>query len=246
MVRAGPFTRRLSAARRFATASVPLDTVRAAARAAGAQPTDVVLAALGGAIRQVLPERASQRTLRAAVPVLARTGAEATDTGNRTAALWVRVPLDEPDPIRRLGRVAADRQQGVGSARPAGTRFVLERLGGILPGPLHWLAVRGSYRGRFFHTIVSVMPGPRRIPRLGPAELFAAFPVLPMANRVGLTLGALVWGDALCLGMASETRTMPDPQALLNAVLADIERMAAAGRQAAAPADDDRPRAAEL
>jgi diacylglycerol O-acyltransferase len=239
MVRAGPFTRRLSATRRFATGSVPLGTVRAAARAAQAQPTDVVLAALGGAIRQVLPERIGPRPMRAAVPVLARTGAEATDTGNRTAALWVRVPLAEPDPVRRLSQVAADRQRGAASARPAGTRFVLERIGGVLPGPLHRLAVRATYRGRFFHTIVSVMPGPRRIPRLGPAELFAAYPLLPMAERVGLTLGGLVWGDALCLGLAGEVRSVPDMQALLAAVLADIERMAAAGRAAAPAADDD-------
>jgi diacylglycerol O-acyltransferase / wax synthase len=239
MVRAGPFTRRLSATRRFATATVPLGTVRAAARAAQAQPTDVVLAALGGAIRQVLPERVSPRPLRAAVPVLARTGAGALDTGNRTAALWVRVPLDEPDPVDRLRRVAADRQQGASSARPAGARFVLERLGGLLPGPLHRLAVRATYRGRFFHTIVSVMPGPRRIPRLGPAELFAAYPLLPMADRVGMTLGGLVWGEALCLGLAGEPRAVPNVQALLDAVLADIERMAAAGRPAATPAPDD-------
>jgi WS/DGAT/MGAT family acyltransferase len=246
MVRAGPFTRRLSGTRRFATASVQLGTIRAAARAGQAQPTDVVLAALGGAIRQVLPERTSQRPLRAAVPVLARTGAAAVDTGNRTAALWVRVPLDEPDPVRRLRRVATDRQRGARSARPAGTRFVLERLGGLLPGPVHRLAVRATYRGRFFHTIVSVMPGPRRIPRLGPAELYAAYPLLPMAERVGMTLGGLVWGDALCLGLAGEPRAVPDAQALLAAVLADIERMAAAGRPAAPAADDEHPTEASL
>jgi hypothetical protein len=246
VVRAGPFTRRSSANRRLATASVPLETVRAAARAAQAQPTDVVLAALGGAIGQVLPDAIGERkVLRAAVPVLARTGAEATDTGNRTAALWVRVPLDETDPVARLRAVAAGRARAAASARPAGTRFVLERLFGALPGPLHRLAVRASYRGRFFHTIVSVMPGPRRIPTLGPAELYSAYPVLPMAQGVGLTLGGLVWGDALCLGVAGEPHAVPDVQALLAAVLADIERMAAVTRaaptrNAAEPGDQSR------
>jgi diacylglycerol O-acyltransferase len=234
MVRTGPFTQRSSPARRLATGSVPITTVRAAARAGKAQPTDVVLAALGGAIRQVLPEPAGDRnTLRAAVPVLARTGADAADTGNRTAALWVRVPLDEPDPVARLRRVAADRLRAASSDRPAGTRFVLEKLFGVLPAPLHRLAVRFSYRGRFFHTIVSVMPGPRRVPQLGPADLFSAFPVLPMAQRVGLTLGGLVWGDALCLGLAGEPRAVPDVSALLAAVMADIERMAVAAPDAA-------------
>ncbi|HVQ95436.1 MAG TPA: wax ester/triacylglycerol synthase domain-containing protein [Mycobacteriales bacterium] len=250
MVRAGPFTRRSSPARRLATGSVPLGTVRAAARAAQAQPTDVVLAALGGAIGQVLPDAIGERkVLRAAVPVLARTGAEATDTGNRTAALWVRVPLDQPDPVARLRTVAADRAAAASSNRPAGTRFVLERLFGVLPAPLHRLAVRFSYRGRFFHTIVSVMPGPRRIPTLGPAELYSAYPVLPMAPRVGLTLGGLVWGDALCLGLAGEPRAVPDAQALLAAILADIERMATAGRPGSPPTTaepDDQSRAAGL
>jgi diacylglycerol O-acyltransferase / wax synthase len=227
MVRAGPFTRQLLPARRFATASVPLTTVRAAARAGAGQPTDVVLAALAGAVGADAPVGRRRHTLRMAVPVLARTGSAATTTGNRTAALWVTLPLDEPDPVRRLSRVAADRAQGSTSDRAAGARFVMERVGGGLPAPLHGLAVRGAYRGRFFHGIVSVMPGPRRTEWLGPAEMTAVYPVLPLAERVGLALGGLVWGDALHLGLVGEARALPNPDRLLAAVVAGIERLAA-------------------
>ena len=237
-VRAGPFTRRLLPARRFASAAVPLVTVRAAARAGGAQPTDVVLAALAGALgagtvrtagTEPPPARRPRvRPLRVAVPVLARAGSAADDTGNRTAGLWVHLPLDEPDPIRRLRLVAAERARRGTSARALGARFVMERAGGMLPAPLHALAVRAAYRGRFFHAIVSVMPGPRRTPRLGPGEIRTAHPVLPLADRVGLGLGGLAWGDALCLGLVGEARAVPDPDALLDAVVAEIERMAAA------------------
>jgi len=247
MVRAGPFTRRLRPARRLATASVPLATVRAAARAAGAQPTDVVLAALAGAVageagparrRPALPAlpalrslpalRAlpALRSLRVVVPVLARAGSSAAETGNRTAGLWVTLPLDEPDPVRRLRRVAADRARRGGSSRALGARFVMERVGGMLPARLHALAVRATYRGRFFHAIVSVMPGPRRTPQLGPAEILAAHPVLPLADRVGLGLGGLAWGDALCLGLVGDAQAVPDPDALLDAVVAEIEHIA--------------------
>jgi hypothetical protein len=228
MVRAGPFTRRLGAARQVATAPVPLATVRAASRAAaGAQPTDVVLAALGGAVRQLLPAAAERgRPMRAAVPVLARSGADATEAGNRTAALWVRVPIAEPDPVRRLAAVAADRRRGVASPRAAGTRFVLERLAALLPAPVQALAVRGSYRGRFFHTIVSVMPGPRRVVGMGEAKILAAYPILPLAERVGLALGGLVWHDALCLGLACADGVVGDPRAFLTAVVAEIDRLA--------------------
>jgi WS/DGAT/MGAT family acyltransferase len=242
-VRTGPFTRRLLPPRRFASAAVPLPTVRAAARAGGAQPTDVVLAALagavgGGAIRT--PGRA--RPLRVAVPVLARAGSAAADTGNRTAGLWVHLPLDEPDPVRRLRLVAADRARRGTSARALGARFVMERVGGMLPAPLHALAVRAAYCGRFFHAIVSVMPGPRRTPWLGPGEIRTAHPLLPLADRVGLGLGGLVWGDALCLGLVGEARAVPDPGALLGAVVAEIEAMAAAAEAARGGRDQARGR----
>jgi len=245
IVRAGPYTRPMRPARTLATASVPLATVRAAARAGGGQPTDVVLAALAGAIAQTAPDRtaldqtapdrtapgrtapARSRPLRAVVPVLARAGAAAADTGNRTAGLWVHLPVGEPDPVRRVALVAADRARRGTSTRAVGARFVMERVGGILPAPLYALAVRAAYRGRFFHAIVSVMPGPRRTPRLGPGEILAAHPVLPLADRVGLGLGGLAWGDALCLGLVGEARAVPDPAALLAAVVADIDRMAA-------------------
>jgi len=264
MVRAGPFTRRLRPARRLATASVPLATVRAAARAAGAQPTDVVLAALAGALAGAVagaegpaPRRpalrapsalralrarppAALRTLRVVVPVLARAGSSAAETGNRTAGLWVTLPLDEPDPVLRLRRVAADRARRGASGRALGARFVMERVGGVLPAPLHALAVRATYRGRFFHAIDSVMPGPRRTPQLGPAEILAAHPVLPLADRVGLGLGGLAWGDALCLGLVGDAQAVPDPDGLLDAVVAEIGRLAAAGADLAPPVPTSR------
>ncbi len=231
MVRAGPFTRRLRPARRFALASVPLTTVRAAARAAtGAQPTDVVLAALAGAVDRAEPagrRPGRLRTLRVVVPVLARAGSAAAATGNRTAGLWVRLPLGEPDPVRRLNRIATDRARRSTSARALGSRFVMEQVAGLLPAPLHALAVRAAYRGRFFHAIVSVMPGPRRRPFLGPGEVITAHPVISLADRVGLGLGGLAWGDALCLGLVGDAGAVPDPDALLASVVAEIERLAA-------------------
>lgn len=217
MVRSGPYSRRSGPERRLAVASIPLRTIRAAGRAAGAQPTDVVLAALAGAVASTTATE--RRTLRFAVPVLARSGT-ADRAGNRTAALWITVPLDEKDPATRLRRIAATRARLARSARPAAALAVVDRVGGALPGPLHRLFVAAAYRGRFFHGIVSVMPGPRRRTRFGPAELVAVHPVLPLAPRVGLGVGALTWGDSLHLGVCTDAGN--DPEALVKALVAEI------------------------
>lgn len=218
MVRAGPFTARSRAARELAVVSVPLSAVRAAGRRAGAQPTDVVLSALAGAIAATTGT--DRGNLRIAVPVLARS-ADAGRAGNRTAALWVTVPLDETDPVERLRRVAAERAGVARSARPAGALAIVE-LAGRLPAPLHRLFVAAAYRGRFFHGIVSVMPGPRRRTRFGPSEVTVVHPVLPLAPRVGLGVGALTWGDSLHLGIVTEPGH--DPETLAKALVAEIGR----------------------
>jgi hypothetical protein len=221
MVRPGPFTHRSGPGREVAVASIPLGTIRAAGRAVGAQPTDVVLAALAGAVATTTATE--RRSLRLAVPVLARSGA-AERSGNRTAALWVTVPLDEKDPVTRLRRVTDTRARVARSARPAGALAVVDTIGGALPAPLHRLFVAGAYRGRFFHGIVSVMPGPRRRTRFGPAELTAVYPLLPLAPRVGLGVGALTWGDSLHVGVCTEAGI--HPAALTKALLAEIAALA--------------------
>jgi hypothetical protein len=64
-----------------------------------------------------------------------------------------------------------------------------------------WFA-RLTYGGRFFHLVVSVMPGVRRPLHIGGGLLADVVPVLPLAEGVGVAVGAIGWGRTLGLGLA--------------------------------------------
>ena len=69
-----------------------------------------MLAVVAGAVHEVLASRAlavRDVDFRVAVPVSVRTESELGELGNRVASVIARLPVDEPDPRRRLERVIA-------------------------------------------------------------------------------------------------------------------------------------------
>ncbi|GGV28000.1 hypothetical protein GCM10010182_58660 [Actinomadura cremea] len=210
---AGP----LGARRRHTTATLPLDRVRAAARAAGVRVTDLLLALVGEVVAGVLAGRgepAAGRSLRAAVPVTLRAPAppgrgRTAVPGNLTAALRLDVPVD-PRPLRdRLAAVHRSAERRRASGRAVASTAVL-RLLGALPPPLHARAARAVYRDRFFGAIVSNMPGPDVPMSLAGVPLGDVHPILPLADGVPLAVGALSWNGVLHVAVTAEPRLLPE------------------------------------
>jgi hypothetical protein len=183
---------------RLVTRIVDAGEVRTVARALGTSTTIVVLTLVAEALAAP-----GATTVRAMVPLTARlrAGADADGTGNRTAAVAVDLPV-APAPVRRRVAAVADavaRAQGSGQAE--GSAAVLSALR-CLPGPAQRLFARLTYHGRFFHLIVSVMPGVRRPLHIGGGLVREVVPVLPLAEGVGVAVGALAWGRTLGLGLS--------------------------------------------
>jgi hypothetical protein len=180
--------------------------VRALARALGTSTTVVVAAAVAEALAAP-----GATTVRAMVPLTVRLRADADhgQTGNRTAAVAVDLPV-APGPVgRRVAAVAAALERGRASGQAEGSAAVLAVLGRFP----RW-AQRGfahlTYGGRFFHLIVSVMPGVRRPIHIGGGLVAEVVPVLPLAEGVGVAVGAIAWGRTLGLGLALDDAMLGD------------------------------------
>jgi hypothetical protein len=138
-----------------------------------------------------------------------RAGTDTGETGNRTAAVAVDLPV-APLPVRRRVAAVADAvARARDSGQAEGSAAVLSALG-RLPGPVQRLFARLTYHGRFFHLIVSVMPGVRRPLHIGGGLLHTVVPVLPLAEGVGVAVGALAWGRTLGLGLAVDDAVLGD------------------------------------
>ncbi|GAA1863039.1 bifunctional phosphatase PAP2/O-acyltransferase family protein [Actinomadura bangladeshensis] len=219
----------------FGTATLPLDRVRAVARAAGARVTDVLLALVGEAVAGVLEERgepADGRPLRTAVPMTLRapeppgTGRTAVP-GNLTAALRLDVPVGAMPVRDRLAAVHAAAERRRRSGRALASTAAM-RLMGALPPPLHARAARRTYRAGFFGGIVSNMPGPPLPMSLAGARLGDVHPILPLADGVPFAVGALSWNGALHISVTAEPNVLPEGAAFPDALLRAFGRLAAA------------------
>ncbi|MBV9848018.1 MAG: glycosyltransferase [Kutzneria sp.] len=189
-------------------------SLRAAARAVAVTDTELLITIFAEAASRVLAvDPAGPATLRLMVPWSLRGTQTARASGNCAGAVPVDLPVGPMAWGDRVAVVRAAVRARAGSAVPEAAGFVV-RAFGVLPPGLQSAAARAVYRSTWFDAIGSVLPGPRWQVRLGGALLSAAYPVLPLATGVGLSWGAITWGEwiAVCLtgtaGSAGRTRAL--------------------------------------
>ncbi len=204
--------------REFGAVTVPFDGVRRAARARGLRVTDLVIALTIDAVRTVAPELVARArgTLKVSVPLMVRAPGSGA-RGNATAAIIVDVPLrDTLDDLvaevtRRSGRLRRP-------TRALASRFVMATGLRLLPEPCAAWFARTVYGGRFLHLVVSNLPGPDEELEMLGRKTPGVYPILPLAPGTPLAMGALSWGGAFGIGLAT------DPSMLDAAAVADVIR----------------------
>ncbi|TDD85153.1 bifunctional phosphatase PAP2/O-acyltransferase family protein [Actinomadura rubrisoli] len=207
--------------RRFGTMLVPLDLVRDVARRHGARVTDVVLCAVAGGLHRVMRGGAPEGrggTCRVAVPLMMRPpggGAE----GNHTTAVMVDLPIGPMPETERLAAIVRRSRVLRSGTRPLAAWFVMRQVGRLMPAPLHARFARAVYGGRFLQGIVSSLPGPDRPMLLTGAPLTEVYPVIPLAPRAPLAVGALGVDRRLCFGVSVDPGLVDDADRLTAAVL---------------------------
>ena len=208
--------------------------VRAVARRHGVGTTALLLALVAEALHGLLTERAGEpaagATVRAMVPMTTRTraGVGSHAPGNRTAAAPVDLPVGPMPPPDRVAAVARAVAAGACTGQPEAAAAVLALLG-LLPGRLQARFVRAVYGRRFVHVLASVMPGVRRPQHLRGARLRSAYPVLPLADGVGLAVGTLHWGAGTCVGITADPGLLPEYATLPRRLRTALAAMGRAG-----------------
>lgn len=239
----------LGAARRLSVVTVELREVRLIRRAFGSDTADIVLAALADALHRLFDESATEAPaqLRAMVPLSRRRPRGRVVPGNWSSATPVSVPVVAMGVEERLVSVTDAARRALHSAQPAGADLVMRALGTWLPAGAHRLVARMVYRSRWFNMIVSTIPGPAKAPMLAGAMVRQVVPVLPLAEGVGLAVGALLWGGRLTLGITTDP-VLVDGDRLGELVEASLGDLADAARKAMASAvlDEDAPRTRSL
>jgi WS/DGAT/MGAT family acyltransferase len=210
----GPFT---TSRRQFVPVTLAARDVARAARALHAGIADLLVASAAEALGRLLSTRGEEtagRVLRIAVPrAWPAAGRHDRSPGNRSAALTLDVPVGPLSPAERLAAVRDQTGLHLRRREPDGAALVLRAMN-LLPEPAQRRAAAAVYRARWFNLLVSVFPGDRRPHRLLGQPAGEVYPVLPLADGVGLAIGAMTWERSLSVGILADAALVPDADKL--------------------------------
>jgi hypothetical protein len=207
-----------SPARGFTTVDLPLDGVREIARQRGVRVSDVLLTVVAGALSAAVPA-VPHGLLRVSVPLMVRPP-DAAAEGNLTAAVMTEVPLGpvEGGEAARLAEVARRSRRLYTGTRTLASNFAMRAAGAVLPVPGHAWFARTVYGSAMFQAIVSNMPGPDVPLSLAGPPLAGVYPILPLAPRAPIAVGALGWDGMLSVGVATDPALIADTAPLADAM----------------------------
>jgi WS/DGAT/MGAT family acyltransferase len=202
-----PLNLPLSPSRRLAWVQRPLEDLRRVKRAHGTTVNDVLLAAVAGGVRRFLTRQGDDPApLKAMVPVSVRDQDDVL--GNHLSFVFADLPCEEPDPLRRLGRVHATMTQRKRDGEPEGADLAF-KAAARTPTVVQHAISRIFASPRTFNLVVSNIPGPPgRLYMLG-CPLQAAYPVVPLADSHALSVGMTSVCDRVCLGVYADREVIP-------------------------------------
>jgi WS/DGAT/MGAT family acyltransferase len=220
--------------RRLAVVRSRLDVVRDVAHTHGATVNDVLLTAVAGGLRELLLSRGEDvrdRHPLAYEPVTLllrrRPGGHPDDAG----MIFVPLPVGVADPVERLRAVAA---------------ATAERKRHVIPAPVglptrtrlvRRIMMRVAARQRWAAVYVADVPGPRTRLHLEGAELQELFPVVPLAGRTPIGVGALSYAGALGITVVTDRDACPDIATFTDGLRTTLAELApaVAGRAVNSP-----------
>lgn len=232
--------------RRFDWLRYELADVKAVKNRLGGTVNDVVLANVAGALRHFLAlrgEDVARLDFRAMVPVNVRRKEEAGRLGNRVSTLAVPLPLDEPDPRRRLARVVETTSALKSSHQAEGVETIEEISEWGLTRLFTQLS-RLAALSRPFNVVVTNVPGPQLRAYLLGCPLRAAYPLVPLYKNQALGIALFSYDGGLFWGLNADWDALPDLHDLAEALREDFEALRKVADEAGAPAEPRRPRPA--
>ena len=208
----------MTAMRHLATHSRPMEDLKVIKRRFGTTVNDVLLTACAGALRGFGDDGA----VKAMVPVSIR--APGTSWGNRIAFLFLDLPCDEDDPVWRLRDVHVAMRERKLHRVPEGADMVLNALA-LAPRSIRRVASKVIASPQLSNLTISNIPGPQFPVYLMGCEARQAFPVVPLTDRHGLSIGMTTIHERACFGVYAQADLAADADAIATRIGAEIDTL---------------------
>ncbi len=218
--------------KRFGLVRVPLEDVKEVRRAFGGTINDVVLAGVGGGLARLLEERGElhpELALKVFCPVSVRDDSQKMQLGNRISAMFVPLPVGQPDPVERLGAISAstaglkEREQALGASALLG-------LADYAAPTLLGLAARLAHHQPFVNVVCTNVPGPQTPLYCMGARMLEAYPMVPLTRNLNLGVAILSYCGQLHIGLLGDRDLWPDLDVLeagIGEAFSELAKLAA-------------------
>jgi diacylglycerol O-acyltransferase / wax synthase len=216
-----------SAGRHLASAQCPLADLKRIGGRFDTTINDVVLAVAAGGLRGFFEQQNQPPVkLKAMVPVSLRRDGDGRGLGNQISFIYVDLPCDEPDPVRRLQGLAMAMGTRKRRGEPQGADTMLSALS-YAPRPIQHAITRIVASPRTFNLVVSNIPGPQQPLYMLGCELAEVFPVVPLSDQHGVSIGMTTINDRAYFGIYADTQSLPNANLLSTAIDESIDELLA-------------------
>ena len=203
----------------------PLDDLLQIKRTFDVKLNDVLLGVAAAGVREFLREQGEDPVrLKTMVPVNVRDSGQEGELGNQISFMFVDLPCDEPDPIRRLSDIHLATSERKRMGGPEGANDVVRSIG-LVPSPVQRFVSRLLASPQAFNLVVSNIPGPREELYMRGCPIVEAYPVVPLADRHALSIGVTTIRDGAFFGLYADRDSLPEVDVLAAHVEGAIEEL---------------------
>ncbi len=202
---------------------VPVITVKSIASALGAKINDILVASVTGALRTYLEARGGYRdelAIRAMVPVFLKNVGGDHELGNHFGLVFLDLPLRAVDPLERV-RLVKLRMDVIKSAPDAVVALGVLDAMGVASAEIERIGV--DLFTRKASVMITNVPGPPGELHLADRALRNIMVWAPVSGHIGLGVSLLSYNGEVRMGVAADTRRVPDPEVLVAAFEREIE-----------------------
>lgn len=213
-----PINGRVGPHRRFDWLTMKLDDIKAVRRTLGCTVNDIVLATVSGAVREYLIRRRvdpSTLDFRTSAPVSVRKDEDKGKLGNNVSSWIIRLPIGEPDPLRRIDAIHETTQELKKSKQALGVEMMMAAAEWA---PSSLLSLGAQASSGPINMIVTNVPGPQFPLYMLGAKLEAVFPVVPLLENMGLGIALMSYDGKVCWGFNADYEMIPDLSSFVRLV----------------------------
>jgi diacylglycerol O-acyltransferase / wax synthase len=223
--------------RRWAWSDGHFDEFKAVRSALGGSVNDVVLTAITRGFRDLLKGRgelsSEKLVVRSMVPVSVRRPGERGSLDNRISAVFVDLPVGDPDPASRLRAIRGQMDEYKRAMQAVDARSIIA-MGDFVAPTLLSLGVRAALQAGQLWTqaVTTNVPGPRVPLYVLGRRMCSAHAYVPIAGGTRVSIGIFSYLNTMTFGINADFDAFPDIDVLSAGIRAGIDELLALARKA--------------